>query len=524
MEDTTTMLVFLLLPALTILCTLLLRAAISKEHATSCSSDAVDVPVPPPSPWRLPLVGNLHQLAGRRLLPHRSLASLAAAHGPVMLLRLGQVRAVVVSSAAAAREVMQTHDRVFASRPSLAVPGKLFYGCTDIAFAPHGPYWVHARKMSVLHLLSPARVRAYRAVREEEVQALVQMVHVQRLSCGGGVVRLSELLAGFAKDVTGRIVFGASPSTAEGWGAKVDTLLEEGNALLGTFHVQDCFPGLAWLGLGGLDNKVRKAFERIDPILEEILEVAGRQLLSPQQDTPTTTSGSTFVHVMLSLDNISGGSAAWRFSRDNVKAILMDLFGAGTEATIVVLEWVMAELVRNKGAMERLQHELRKSLISDSDMITEHDLQGMVYLKAVIKETIRLHPPGPLLLPHEAMESTRIQQYHIPRKTMVIINAWAIGRDPHTWESPMEFRPERFIGSEVSFRGRHFQLIPFGSGRRMCPGINFTMSILEIAIANLVGRFNWALREGETELDMEETPGVASRKRVPLCVIARPWP
>jgi cytochrome P450 family 1 subfamily D len=120
------------------------------------------------------------------------------------------------------------------------------------------------------------------------------------------------------------------------------------------------------------------------------------------------------------------------------------------------------------------------------------------------------------------MEPTTIQGYDVPSKTMVIVNAWAIARDPDTWECPEEFRPERFLGSEVDFRGRHFQLIPFGSGRRVCPGINFTMSIMEIAIANLVGRFNWALPIGAAEVDMEEAPGITSRKRVPLSVVATP--
>jgi cytochrome P450 family 1 subfamily D len=228
----------------------------------------------PPSSWRLPLVGNLHQLAGGTL-PHRTLAALAAAHGPVMLLHLGQLCAVVVSSAGAAREVMQTKDHVFANRPSLAIPFKLFYGCTDVAFAPHGHYSHRARKASVLHLLSPARVRAYCGVREEELAALIEKV--RRRACG--IVPLSELLAGFAKDVIGRIVFGASAATcAEGWGAKVDALLEEGNALLGTFPVGDYTPSLAWVGaVDGTDAKVANAFDKIDAVLEEIVDAAERR-------------------------------------------------------------------------------------------------------------------------------------------------------------------------------------------------------------------------------------------------------
>jgi cytochrome P450 family 1 subfamily D len=162
-----------------------------------------------------------------------------------MLLQLGRVPTLVVSSAAAAREVLLVHDHAFANRPSLAVPTRLLYGCTDIAFAPNGAYWRRARKLAVLHLLSPARVRAYRRVREEEVSELVRKVEEeQKLH---GVVRLSELLSGFAKDVNGRIVLGVRASGGTGWRSKVDALMEEANALLGAFHVGDYFPWLAWL-------------------------------------------------------------------------------------------------------------------------------------------------------------------------------------------------------------------------------------------------------------------------------------
>lgn len=205
------------------------------------------------------------------------------------------------------------------------------------------------------------------------------------------------------------------------------------------------------------------------------------------------------------------------------------MFGAGTEAVIIALEWAMAELLRNKGAMRKLQQEVRQAAaaVSSNDkdksslmlMVTERDLPGMEYLRAVVKETLRLHTPAPLMLPHESMRATQLaRRYDVPSNTMVIVNAWAISRDPAAWDSPEEFLPERFVGSAVDFRGQHFDLIPFGSGRRMCPALNFAMSMVELALANLVGRFDWALPEGE--LDMEEAPGFAVRKKAPLRAVA----
>jgi cytochrome P450 family 1 subfamily D len=187
------------------------------------------------------------------------------------------------------------------------------------------------------------------------------------------------------------------------------------------------------------------------------------------------------------------------------------LFGAGTEATIIVLEWAMAELLRNKEVMQKLQREVTQARSTSSDhsnIIGEQDLAGMDYLRAVIKETLRLHSPAPLLLPHKSMQATRISHgYDIPSDTIVIVNSWAIGRDPEAWESPEEFLPERFVGSGVDFRGQH-------------PGVDFAMSVVELALANLVARFDWALPEGEAELDMQETAGVSSRKKAPLYAVA----
>ncbi|KAJ1257149.1 hypothetical protein BS78_K194200 [Paspalum vaginatum] len=457
----------------------------------------------PPSPWRLPLVGNLHQL-GR--FPHRSLRSLAAAHGPVMRIHLGMVPAIVVSSADAAREVLQVQDHVFASPPSLSIPSIIFYGCTDLAFAPHGPYWSRLRKLSVNHLLSPSRVRSCAAVREQEVEVLLRRV------CGGGVVRLSELLSDFAKDVAGRIVLGTRAAGDEGWRAKLDALLEEIVRMLGSFHVGDCLPWLSWLSaVDGTDARARRAFQSINRILDEIVGDAEREV---QVRPPGgETHDDAFLHVLLSMMKEPPQTEGRLIDRDKVKALLVDLFGAGTETMIIVLEW----------AMQKLQQEVRRTKQADHNsllMITDQDLPGMEYLRAVVKEALRLHPPAPLLLPHNSMQGR--YDYDVPSNTMVIVNAWAIARDPGAWDSPEDFRPERFVaGSKVvDFRGQHFELIPFGSGRRMCPGMNLAVSTVELALANLVGRFDWELPVEDKEMDMQEAPGFAVRKKSPLRAVA----
>ena len=196
---------------------------------------------------------------------------------------------------------------------------------------------------------------------------------------------------------------------------------------------------------------------------------------------------------------------------------------AGTDTSFITLEWAMTELVRYPGVMKKLQEEIRGIANRDS-VVREEDLRGMSYLKAVIKEVLRLYPAAPILLPHESMETCQIQGYEIPAGTRVIVNAWAIARDPEFWEAPDEFRPERFLESDVDFRGHDFQFIPFGAGRRICPGLNFAVSTLELAIANLVHRFDWRLPEGmEVEdLDMTEAPGLTTRRKEKLQLVASP--
>lgn len=160
------------------------------------------------------------------------------------------------------------------------------------------------------------------------------------------------------------------------------------------------------------------------------------------------------------------------------------MFAGGTDTTYTVLDWAMTELLRHPKVMEELQTEIRK-VWGDKTDISEDDLDQMHYLQAVIKETLRLHPPIPLLVPRRATKDVRIHGYDVARGTQVIINAWAIGRDPLSWEKPEEFLPERFLNNSIDFKGNHFELIPFGSGRRICPGILFAMKINELLLANL---------------------------------------
>ncbi|XP_022867238.1 (+)-menthofuran synthase-like, partial [Olea europaea var. sylvestris] len=199
-----------------------------------------------------------------------------------------------------------------------------------------------------------------------------------------------------------------------------------------------------------------------------------------------------------------------------------DMFGAGTDTTYTALEWTLAEVFRHPEIMKKLQNEVTQ-VVGSKLNVTEDDIEKMPYLKAVMKESLRLHPPIPLLIPRESTQDTKVMGYHIAARTQVIINAWTIARDPTHWENPEEFNPERFLkNTAVDFRGLNFEFIPFGSGRRGCPGITFAIAVNELALAKLMLNFDFALPVGAKDWDMTEAVGSTVHKKNPLLVVATP--
>lgn len=198
------------------------------------------------------------------------------------------------------------------------------------------------------------------------------------------------------------------------------------------------------------------------------------------------------------------------------------MFSAGTDTTLSAIEWTMSELIRNPRTMESLHNEITQ-VTGNREKIEEDDLEKMPYLQAVIKESLRLHAPVPLLVPRESTQDTKLLGYDIRSGTRVVINAWAINRDPSLWENPEEFHPERFLDTDTDFKGLHFEFVPFGAGRRGCPGISFAVAVIELAIAKLVHTFNFALPNGvrEENLDMTEANGITVHKKFPLLLVVQ---
>ena len=238
-----------------------------------------------------------------------------------------------------------------------------------------------------------------------------------------------------------------------------------------------------------------KAFEKI--IMEHEQEQQGNR-------------HKDFVDVLLSLMNQPMNPQdehVYIMDRTNIKAILLDMISAAFDTSAASIEWTFSELLRNPRVMKKLQDEL-ESVVGMERMVEEEDLGKLVYLDMVMKESFRLHPVAPLLVPHESVEDIIIEGYYIPKKSRIIVNTWAIGRDPNVWsENVEEFYPERFIGSNniVELKGHDFRLLPFGSGRRGCPGMQLGLVIVRFVLAQLVHCFNWELPSGTEAKDLEMT-------------------
>jgi len=473
----------------------------------------------PPCPPALPIIGHLHLVGA---LPHVSLRDLAAKHaaGGLMLLRLGTVPNLVVSSPRASLAIMRTHDHIFASRPTTAITDTLMYSSSDIALAPYGEHWRQARKLVTAHLFTVKKVHSYRHGRQEEVRLV--MAKIREAAAASTAVDIGEMMNTFANDIISRAVSGKF-FRVEGRNKIFRELVNTNSILLGGFNLEDYFPGLAnslgFLTRWFLRNRpVHQAHKRWDELLEKIIsDHERRKSIMHGHDQE-----SDFTDVLLSVQQEYG------ITRDHIKAILMDMFAAGTDTSSLVLELAMVELMRNPWVMTKLQGEVRRHTPEGQETVEEENLASMAYLRAVMKETLRLHPPAPLLLPHLSMADCVVDGYTIPSGTRVIVNAWAISRDPKSWEEPEEFMPERFMdgGSAVAidFKGKDFEFVPFGAGRRICPGLNFALATVEIMLANLVYCFDWQLPDGmeAKDIDLTEVFGLAVRPKEKLMLFPKP--
>ncbi|XP_047068062.1 zealexin A1 synthase-like [Lolium rigidum] len=464
----------------------------------------------PPGPWNLPIIGSLHHVFSA--LPHRKITELCHRHGPLMFLKLGEIPMVVVSSAEVAELVLKTNDPLFAGRPSSVTLDIAFNG-KGIAFAPHGDQWRQMRKVCIMQLLSAKQVKRMEGIRTEEMGNLLRSITAS--SSAGTTVNVSEKVAALTTDLLTGALFGAKFTWQDEYLHEFRKTME----LVSGFCLVDMFPSsrlVRWLSNG--ERLVRRSCDRMQHIIAGIVQE--RNAVRAARRSASSTDDEDLLDVLLNLQHED--SLPFPLTTEIIGCVLFDICGAvGTISSILV--WAMSELVCHPDVMSKAQQEVRKVLGKDRAVISNCDLAQLHYMRMVVKEVLRLHPPGPLL-PRATREDCKIMGYDMLKGTNVYLNVFAVSRDPKYWESPQEFNPERFKNNSLDYNGTHFEFIPFGAGRRQCPGMKFSSSVMDVVLANFLYHYDWMLPDGVTlaSIDMSEKFGLTLTRKYDLKLRAIP--
>ncbi|KAH7677337.1 flavonoid 3'5'-hydroxylase protein, partial [Dioscorea alata] len=466
----------------------------------------------PPGPRGYPLLGALPLIGPA---PHVGLAKLAKRYGPIMYLKMGACSVVVASTPSSARAFLTAFDAQYANRPNNVISGKdITYNGNNMVFANYTPRYKLLRKLSTLHMLSNKALTDWAPVRRSEVSHMVRTM--LESSSRNELVVVPETLICATANIIGQVmlnrrVFDVSGSDLSEFKVALKDLMTGG----GLFNVGDFVPSIAWMDLQGIQAKMKRVHERLDEMIKRLLD-EHKATTAERQCSPD------FIDlVMASKLRDDDGE---KLSDVNIRALISDMFTAGSDTSSVIVEWAISEMLKNQIILKRLQSEL-DTIIGRERMLEESDIPNLPYLQAVCKEALRLHPSTPLSLPHFSTQPCEVNGYHIPANTRLLVNVWAIGRDPDTWERPLEFYPERFLpggkATNIEPHGTDFELIPFGAGRRICAGKQAGIIFVQYFLGVLMHAFDWQLPAGE-KIDMKESYGLVVPKAVPLKAMVLP--
>ncbi|MED6156675.1 hypothetical protein PIB30_016610 [Stylosanthes scabra] len=475
----------------------------------------------PPGPPGWPIFGNLFQLGD---MPHRTIANLSQTYGPVVRLQLGAINTVAILDAKTATDFFKSHDHNFADRTINQTMRVHNYDKSSLALAPYGPHWRLMRRLLTVDMLVAKRINDTAPVRRKCVNDMVSWVAKEagKVKAGEGVhVARFVFLMSFN-------LFGNLLLSRDMFDPESETGSELFEAMMGLMewtghpNVADVFPWLGWVDPQGLQRRMKrdmgKAIEIASRYVKERLEIQ-------HGDDGGFSRKKDFLDVLL--DFQSGGTDdARNVSDKDLNVFILEIFMAGSETTSSTIEWALTELLCNRDCLTKVKSELNRVVGTTRDL-EETDIENLPYLQAVVKETLRLHPPIPLLVPRRAIQDTHFMDYYIPKDTQIFVNVWAIGRDPHAWKDPLTFNPDRFISSgsesKLDYKGQHYEFIPFGAGRRMCAGVPLAHRVLNLVLGSLLHRFDWELdsRVTPSTMDMRDKLGITMRKLEPLLAVPK---
>ncbi|XP_020266928.1 3,9-dihydroxypterocarpan 6A-monooxygenase-like [Asparagus officinalis] len=458
------------------------------------------------SPPGLPILGHLHLLGP---LPHQELHKLSLRYGPLISLRLGSHPCVVASSPEIAKEFLKTHEISFCDRPQLRAASYLSYGSADFLFSPYNSYW-RMKKIYMTQLLGGQTLEQLLPVRRQEITRLVKTLFEK--SDKGEEVNMSAELVKLTNNVISRMAMSRTCSEGDSDAEEVRKIVQQATELVGKFNLADYIGLCKNLDLQGFDKRMEDVLKRFDTLLEGVL----KEKEGERRKEVRTAEGRAKDLLDIMLDIADDGNAEMKLTRKNIKAFIQDVFVAGTDTSAITIEWALAELINHPTILQKARDEI-DAVIGINRLVKESDIPNLPYLQAIVKETLRLHPTGPVIL-RESTEDCKINGYDIPARTRLFVNVWAIGRDPNHWAKPFEFKPERFIENDkrVDVRGQHFHFLPFGSGRRGCPGTSLALQVIQPMLGSMIQCFDWKVKNGHGIVDMTELPGLTLPRAQPL--------
>ncbi|WCJ37982.1 cytochrome P450 family 82 subfamily C polypeptide 2 [Euphorbia peplus] len=465
--------------------------------------------VPQAAGW-LPIIGHLHHLGGEKTLT-LTLSEMADKYGAIFSLRFGLHRAVIISDHNAMKEFFTINDKILAYRPPSTQGQIIGYNCAAFGFSPYGTYWRNIRKLATAELLSNQRIKLLNYVQESEVNHLVKDMYMQCNKSTSQKINMSERIENMVLNMVTRMVAGKRFVTCGEEDVKVHSLQQIMRDFV--FVPGDLVPFIGWLDVKGIVKTMKRVTKEVDLIIQSWIEE--HKLNKIEND-----DRKDFIDVMLSV--IKDDDSLGLKQETIIKATITAIVIAASDTTAITTIWALCNLMNNANAMKRAQEELDEK-IGKNRCVRVDDIEKLEYLRAVIKETLRLYPAAPLGVPREAAEDCYISEYFIPKGTRLITNFWKLHRDPNIWTNPDDFIPERFMTKQLNLDviGKNFEYLPFSGGRRSCPGANLAMQIIQLSLARLIQSFDITTL-GNEAVDMTEGQGLILPKKTPLQVVLTP--
>ncbi|XVF04647.1 hypothetical protein REPUB_Repub05bG0102600 [Reevesia pubescens] len=469
----------------------------------------------PPGPVGWPILGSLPHLSQSL---QEDFFHLAKVYGPLFSLNMGIKPAIVVSSPEMAAQVLKEKEGSFSSRTITEAIRVISYDAHSIIFSPYGPRWKALRRILITELFSPKAFEQLEPLRTTQVHGLLKYLYL--LSNSNTQVNIAEsAFTALANLVSNFLCSKSLFDNSKPEGRKMKERIWGMIKIVGTPNFSDLIPFVKPFDPQGLKRKVTKIFHHLDAFYEMLIEERLAEKVKAQLETAKNEK-MDMLDVLLSYKSNDKENGLDRFSRYTIKGMLSEMFIAGTETTSSTVEWGMTEILKKPSIHKKLLLELDQ-VVGKNRFVVEGDIPNLPYLQATVKEVFRLHPSVPLIIPRRTNEACEVAGYHIPKHCIVYVNIWGMARDPKVWENPLEFNPERFMGSSVDVKGQDFNLLPFGTGRRSCVGWPLAHRMVHYYLAALLHAFEWD-SSPEILSDMSERVGLSIQKDKSLLATPKP--